>query len=109
MRRLRILTWHVHGNYLYYLTQVPHDFYIVADAAPVTASLVFGGVILWMLVAVPLGILSALTPCLNLQRVVIEGATVSRVLAVLPHVERLRSLADALYRQRMNPYLYLAS
>jgi hypothetical protein len=29
MRRLRILTWHVHGNYLYYLTQVPHDFYIV--------------------------------------------------------------------------------
>jgi hypothetical protein len=30
--RLRILTWHVHGNYLYYLTQVPHDFYLVADA-----------------------------------------------------------------------------
>jgi hypothetical protein len=30
-RRLRILTWHVHGNYLYYLTQVPHEFYLVAD------------------------------------------------------------------------------
>ena len=30
-RRLRILTWHVHGNYLYYLTQVPHDFYLVND------------------------------------------------------------------------------
>src|SRR5207244_8810326 len=30
--RLRILTWHVHGNYLYNLTQVPHDFYLVADA-----------------------------------------------------------------------------
>ncbi|MED5619955.1 glycosyltransferase family 4 protein [Ideonella sp. BN130291] len=28
---LRILTWHVHGNYLYYLTQVPHDFYLVVD------------------------------------------------------------------------------
>jgi len=28
-RRLRILTWHVHGNYLYYLTQVPHDFFVV--------------------------------------------------------------------------------
>lgn len=27
-RRKRILTWHVHGNYLYYLTQVPHDFYL---------------------------------------------------------------------------------
>ncbi len=26
--RLRILTWHVHGNYLYYLSQVPHEFYI---------------------------------------------------------------------------------
>lgn len=31
-RRLRILTWHVHGNYLYNLTQVPHDFYLVVDA-----------------------------------------------------------------------------
>ena len=32
-RRLKILTWHVHGNYLYYLTQVPHDFYLVTDSA----------------------------------------------------------------------------
>jgi hypothetical protein len=30
-RRMRILTWHVHGNYLYNLTQVPHDFYLVTD------------------------------------------------------------------------------
>ncbi|TCP06771.1 glycosyltransferase [Caldimonas thermodepolymerans] len=30
-RRLRVLTWHVHGNYLYYLTQVPHDFHLVTD------------------------------------------------------------------------------
>ncbi|NTV10909.1 MAG: glycosyltransferase family 4 protein [Zoogloea sp.] len=30
--RLRILTWHVHGNYLYYLSQVPHDFYLPFDA-----------------------------------------------------------------------------
>lgn len=27
-RRLRILTWHVHGNYLYSLSQVPHDFVV---------------------------------------------------------------------------------
>jgi hypothetical protein len=27
-QRLRILTWHVHGNYLYALTQVPHEFFI---------------------------------------------------------------------------------
>ncbi|MDQ7744402.1 glycosyltransferase family 4 protein [Hydrogenophaga pseudoflava] len=32
-RRLRILTWHVHGNYLYNLTQVPHDFWLVVDSA----------------------------------------------------------------------------
>ena len=35
---------------------------IIADAAPVTASLVIGGAILWMLIAIPLGVLSALRP-----------------------------------------------
>lgn len=35
-RRLRILTWHVHGNYLYALHQVPHDFVVpgLAHTAP---------------------------------------------------------------------------
>lgn len=28
MHRLRILTWHIHGSYLYYLTQAPHEFYL---------------------------------------------------------------------------------
>jgi hypothetical protein len=28
-RRLRVLTWHIHGNYLYYLTHAHHDFYLV--------------------------------------------------------------------------------
>jgi hypothetical protein len=28
-RRLRVLTWHVHGNYLYYLTQAQHEFWLV--------------------------------------------------------------------------------
>jgi hypothetical protein len=27
-RRLRVLTWHVHGNYLWYLSQTPHDFFL---------------------------------------------------------------------------------
>jgi glycosyltransferase involved in cell wall biosynthesis len=27
-RRLRILTWHVHGSYLRYLSEVPHDLYL---------------------------------------------------------------------------------
>src|SRR5207247_2110700 len=35
---------------------------IVGNAAPVTASLVFGGAIFWMLLALPLGILSGLRP-----------------------------------------------
>lgn len=30
MRRLKILTWHTHGSYLYYLTQLPHDFYVLS-------------------------------------------------------------------------------
>src|SRR5258708_5062918 len=40
----------------------------VLNAAPVTASLVFGGVILWLLISVPLGILSALRPRSLLDR-----------------------------------------
>lgn len=28
MKPLRIFTWHVHGNYMYYLVQTPHDFYL---------------------------------------------------------------------------------
>lgn len=30
MKRYRILTWHVHGNYLYYLTHAPHDFHVLS-------------------------------------------------------------------------------
>ena len=30
MRRLKILTWHTHGSYLLYLTQTPHDFYVLS-------------------------------------------------------------------------------
>ncbi|MFL6574700.1 MAG: glycosyltransferase family 4 protein, partial [Burkholderiales bacterium] len=30
MRRLKILTWHTHGAYLYYLTQAPHEFYVLS-------------------------------------------------------------------------------
>jgi peptide/nickel transport system permease protein len=42
--------------------------YVVGQAAPVTASLVFGGAIFWMLIAVPIGILSALRPRSLLDR-----------------------------------------
>jgi hypothetical protein len=33
--RLKILTWHVHGSYLYYLSHIPHDIYVpVKDGRP---------------------------------------------------------------------------
>lgn len=30
MRPLRILTWQTHGSYLYYLSQAPHEFYVLS-------------------------------------------------------------------------------
>jgi peptide/nickel transport system permease protein len=42
---------------------------VVGAAAPVTASLVFGGVVFWMLIAIPIGVLSALRPRSILDRV----------------------------------------
>lgn len=30
MRPLKILTWNTHGGYLYYLTQAPHEFYVLS-------------------------------------------------------------------------------
>jgi peptide/nickel transport system permease protein len=41
---------------------------IVGDAAPVTASLVFGGAITWLLISLPIGIMSALRPRSLLDR-----------------------------------------
>ncbi|MCL4699053.1 MAG: glycosyltransferase [Burkholderiaceae bacterium] len=46
-RRLRVLTWHVHGNYLYNLTQVPHDFHVVANAARGAHKTGVGGALPW--------------------------------------------------------------
>ena len=41
---------------------------IIGKAAPVTASVVIGGVVLWLLIAIPLGVLSALRPRSLLDR-----------------------------------------
>lgn len=46
-KRLRILTWHVHGNYLYNLTQVPHDFFLLTDDARSTHHSGRSGVLPW--------------------------------------------------------------
>jgi peptide/nickel transport system permease protein len=50
-----------------YITQQPVNT-VVADAAPVTASLVFGGAIIWMTIGLSVGILSALRPRSLLDR-----------------------------------------
>lgn len=46
-RRLRVLTWHVHGNYLYYLTQAHHDFYLVTKPGNPPGYAGAGGVLPW--------------------------------------------------------------
>jgi peptide/nickel transport system permease protein len=53
----------------------------VMNAAPVTASLVIGGAILWMLIALPIGILSALRPRSLLDR----GAMVFVLIGISAH------------------------
>jgi peptide/nickel transport system permease protein len=55
--------------------------HIVQAAAPVTISLVIGGAILWMLIAVPIGILSALRPRSLLDR----GAMVFVLIGISAH------------------------
>jgi peptide/nickel transport system permease protein len=48
----------------------------VLAAAPVTGSLVFGGMVLWLLIAVPVGVLSAVRPRSILDRVAMVGVLV---------------------------------
>jgi peptide/nickel transport system permease protein len=55
--------------------------HIVKAAAPVTISLVIGGAILWMLIALPIGILSALRPRSLLDR----GAMVFVLVGISAH------------------------
>ena len=61
------LTYHQDLGKSYFNRQSVNE--TVKAAAPVTASLVFGGAILWMLIALPIGILSALKPHSLLDRV----------------------------------------
>ena len=48
----------------------------VLGAAPVTASLVFGGMALWLLIAVPVGVLSAVRPRSLLDRLTMVGVLI---------------------------------
>jgi len=49
---------------------------IVSAAAPVTASLVFGGMILWLLIAFPIGVYSALRPRSKIDRTAMVGVLI---------------------------------
>ena len=55
--------------------------HVVKDRAPVTASLVFGGAVFWMILAVPIGILSALRPRSLMDR----GATIFVLIGISAH------------------------
>jgi peptide/nickel transport system permease protein len=63
---LKNLVWHHSLGYSFFNRQSVNT--LVLTAAPVTASLVLGGAILWMLIAIPVGILSALRPRSFLDR-----------------------------------------
>jgi peptide/nickel transport system permease protein len=56
------------GNLGYSFVRATPVSELIVSAAPVTAALVFGGVIFWMLIALPIGILSALKPRSLLDR-----------------------------------------
>lgn len=63
-----------------YITEQPVN-QLIRDAAPVTASLVFGGAILWLIIGLSVGILSALKPRSLLDR----GAMVFVLIGVSAH------------------------
>jgi peptide/nickel transport system permease protein len=54
---------------------------VVLEAIPVTASLVFGGAVIWLLIAIPVGILSAFRPRSLLDR----AATVLVLIGISTH------------------------
>jgi peptide/nickel transport system permease protein len=69
LQYLRFLNALAHGS-LGYSWRSGHQTVasMVFNAAPITASLVIGGVIIWLLIALPIGILSALRPRSLLDR-----------------------------------------
>jgi peptide/nickel transport system permease protein len=69
----RLVVHHSLGRSFTTRQDVTHE---VLEAAPVTASLVFGGAILWLMIAIPVGILSALRPRSLLDRFTMIGVLI---------------------------------
>ena len=70
---------------------------IVLSAAPVTASLVFGGAILWLLVSIPIGVLSAVKPRSVLDR----GAMVFVLVGISAHPVWIGLILSYLFGYRL--------
>jgi peptide/nickel transport system permease protein len=75
--------WHLFHGSLGYSWRSGHQTVasMVFNAAPVTASLVIGGVVMWLLIALPIGILSAMRPRSLLDR----GATIFVLIGISVH------------------------
>jgi len=70
---------------------------ILLQAAPVTASLVFGGAIVWLLIAIPVGLLSALRPRSLLDRT----ATVFVLIGISAHPVWIGLILSYVFGERL--------
>ena len=68
-RQYGLFIWHIgHGSFGQSWVNERDVNTVLSEALPVTASLVIGGAVLWMMIAIPIGILSALRPRSLLDR-----------------------------------------
>jgi peptide/nickel transport system permease protein len=72
----KFLSRTIHGNLGHSFVDRQSVSQIVKDAAPVTAWLVLGGAFLWLVIAVPIGVLSALRPRSLLDRITMTGVLI---------------------------------
>jgi peptide/nickel transport system permease protein len=72
----KFLSRTVHGNLGHSFVDRQPVTTIVKDAAPITAWLVLGGAFFWLLIAIPVGILSALRPRSLLDRITMTGVLI---------------------------------
>jgi peptide/nickel transport system permease protein len=73
---VKFLSRTMHGNLGHSFVDRQKVTTIVKDAAPVTAWLVLGGAFFWLLIAIPVGILSALRPRSLLDRITMTGVLI---------------------------------
>jgi peptide/nickel transport system permease protein len=72
----KFLSRTIHGNLGHSFVDRQSVTTIVKDAAPITAWLVLGGAFTWLLIAIPVGVLSALRPRSLLDRLTMTGVLI---------------------------------